>query len=94
MCSSGTCARFNSKLVRLEGTKLSSFKSNLASFNSKLVRLEVNEPENNLKSVFQFQTGSIRSLAVDRSGLSQNGFNSKLVRLEVSSSNRGTLSQL
>ena len=41
MCSSSTCARFNSKLVRLEGGITMNLAMNSSGFNSKLVRLEV-----------------------------------------------------
>ena len=108
MCSSGTCARFNSKLVRLEVKKIAAIAEVLKSFNSKLVRLEdrllcraahhafcgfnsklvrlevirdtlVWMPE----SVFQFQTGAIRSSKPEPMEVSEESFNSKLVRLEV-----------
>ena len=44
MCSNGTCARFNSKLVRLEVTNHQQpHVSQTKVFNSKLVRLEVQQ---------------------------------------------------
>ena len=77
---------FNSKLVRLEVNNAFSQDEDHESFNSKLVRLEEALREAGLdSSVFQFQTGSIRSVrSIRYIILSLLCFNSKLVRLEVS----------
>ena len=68
MCSSGTCARINSKLVRIRSVRgamnCATTSQEDKGFNSKLVRLEVSF----LWMIQQIQVGS---------------FNSKLVRLET-----------
>ena len=56
----------------------------MASFNSKLVRLKVPSTvaSSNRTSLFQFQTGSIKSNAANTLFEGWTGFNSKLVRLK------------
>ena len=75
MCSNGTCARFNSKLVRLKVTDRQGLPEWLDGFNSKLVRLKVSGDIKALKTQmeFQFQTGSIKSFK--EAGLRKQGFN-------------------
>ena len=62
MCSNGTRARINSKLVRLEGACEVQHSKYIISFNSKLVRLKTNPkaPWCGGFAKFQFQTGAIK----------------------------------
>ena len=66
MCSNGTCARFNSKLVRIRSVRgamnCATTSQEDKGFNSKLVRLEGGPlPPRGVRIIkFQFQTGSIR----------------------------------
>ena len=83
---SGICQSFNSKLVRLKAFSGRGLRGNSqACFNSKLVRLKVSYPVQDtqrLRAVFQFQTGSIKSLRGSTSSSATKSFNSKLVRLK------------
>ena len=80
-------ASFDSKLVRLKGDLNERPELVLVSFDSKLVRLKAFGLtfNRNVKTVFRFQTGSIKSgLVLDISHFLPPCFDSKLVRLKGS----------
>ena len=87
MCSNGTCARFDSKLVRLEVNILQNMIVTnamvLFQFQTGAIRRLMLGPELLSRVSFQFQTGAIRSSLTSYMRIILYRFNSKLVRLEV-----------
>ena len=88
MCSSGTCARFNSKLVRIRSVRgamnCATTSQEDKGFNSKLVRLEGQARPMLRRLLACFNSKLVRLEGEDRpENVSEyNSFNSKLVRLE------------